>query len=775
MNFPPGICYNMVMKRYLFTGMLFCLAQTVSAQADHSDSSHKYVRLNEVVISANRFSVFKKHVAQKIDVISPEYIASVNAQNTGDLLMSTGNVYVQKSQQGGSSPVIRGFEASRVLLVVDGVRLNNAIYRAGHLQNVITIDQNMLESVEIMHGPSSTLYGSDALGGVINFRTKAAQLAPEGKKVTSSASGFSRFSSANREKTGHANLNVGFRKWAFLTTFTYSDFDDLKMGSKHSRRFPDYGKRYVFVDQVNGSDSILKNSNPNIQRTSGYSQWDLSGKLLFRENEKITHQLNVQFSGSSDIPRYDRLQDLRNGSLRYAKWYYGPQVRNMATYAFNAEKLTGFFNHVRATLNYQHIEESRHTREYRRYDRLDSRLENLNVYGLVMEGRKVWKENDLILGIDGQVNDLRSTAKRSNIQSGVESKLDTRYPDGENNMSNLAAFAQHTLKMLQGKLVLNEGLRLQGSSLFSTIVDTAVQLSLPYNRIRQKSLALTGNAGLVYHANKGFRMSSVFSSGFRAPNIDDLSRIFESNSGLARLVVPNPAIKPEYTINLDLSISKIFNEKLKLEVTGFYTWFRNAIVLAPFKFKGEDSILYQGVKSQVLANTNSRQALLYGFNAAISADITGNLSASTTINYTIGRFKTEPLAPGLVYERQPDKSYLLVNKSVSQKPMDHIPPLFGKTSLLFHQEKFNIDFSMLYNGAKKLEAYNAEGEDNPQYATAEGSLGWITYNVRAAFTVTRHLSLQAALENIADKHYRPFASGLSAAGRNLVLTIRATL
>ena len=88
-----------------------------------------------------------------------------------DLLMNTGQVLVQQSQQGGGSPIIRGFEANRILLVVDGIRMNNAIYRSGHLQNAITVDANALEQVQVLMGPSSVRYGSDALGGVLHFQT----------------------------------------------------------------------------------------------------------------------------------------------------------------------------------------------------------------------------------------------------------------------------------------------------------------------------------------------------------------------------------------------------------------------------------------------------------------------------------------------------------------------------------------------------------------------------------------------------------------------------
>src|SRR6478672_6963327 len=150
------------MKKALGISLGLLLPAFLRAQQDTSFNQEK--NLDEVIIYSNKFAERKKNIVQKIEVVTARQIALQNTQNTGDLLISTGNVFVQKSQQGGSSPVIRGFEASRVLLVVDGIRMNNAIYRAGHLQNVITVDQNMLEQLEVLYGPASTLYGSDALG-----------------------------------------------------------------------------------------------------------------------------------------------------------------------------------------------------------------------------------------------------------------------------------------------------------------------------------------------------------------------------------------------------------------------------------------------------------------------------------------------------------------------------------------------------------------------------------------------------------------------------------
>ena len=272
------------------------------AQNEKQDSSAK--ELEELVISASKFPEKKLNVAQRIDVISSKFISRVNAQNTGDLLMSTGNVFVQKSQQGGSSPVIRGFEASRVLLVVDGVRMNNLIYRSGHLQNAITVDQNMLESMEVLYGPASTIYGSDALGGVVHFRTKAPKLAAEGKAMFISGNGLIRYSSVNKEKTVHADLNMGWKKFAWLQSYSFSDFGDVTMGNNYPDKYNGFGRRDSFVAYMNGVDTVLKNADNRVQKFSGYRQWDLLQKILFKQNERISHVLNIQYSNTTKPPTF---------------------------------------------------------------------------------------------------------------------------------------------------------------------------------------------------------------------------------------------------------------------------------------------------------------------------------------------------------------------------------------------------------------------------------------------------------------------------------------
>ena len=721
---------------------------------DHAYAQTDTSTLDEVVISANKFSSQKKNVAQKIDVISKNFISRVNAQNTGDLLINTGNVYVQKSQQGGSSPVLRGFEASRVLLIIDGVRLNNAIYRAGHLQNVITIDPNMLERVEIMYGPSSTIYGSDALGGVIHLRSKSPQLSTGGKTLIT-GSQFLRYSTANQEKTGHVDISIGSKKLAWLQSYTFSDFGDLKMGDQYPDKYPDFGRRSQYIDNINGKDSIVNNKDDRVQRFSGYRQWDITQKFLYKQDENITHSLNFQYSNSSDVPRYDRLQDTRDfggttgTSLRYAEWYYGPQKRVMGAYEFNFVN-AGFLDAFRLNINYQDIEESRQQREYKRYDRFDSRREHIKVAAFVLDAKKNWSENEIVFGLDGQLNDLTSVADRTNFITGTKSKLDTRYPDGENKMNFFGAFAQHSLKMKNEKWVLNDGIRLQSVSLHSTINDNSF-FSFPFTEINQDQFAVTGNIGLVYNGTNKLRLYSNLSSAFRAPNFDDGAKIFESSTATKRLVIPNPDIQPEFTYNADLGISQTIN-KVWYELNTYYTVFKNAIATAAFQLNGEDSVMYNGVMSAVFASQNVRSAFATGFNARLKMGLGSYFTLDNTISYTYGRYK---------------------NADGTKTPLDHVPPVFGKSSILFTYEKLQGEVYVQYNGWKKIKDFNLEGEDNTQYATPDGMPSWYTINWRGSYAFTEHFMLQAGVENIADRNYRYFASGFSAPGRNFIFAIRA--
>jgi hemoglobin/transferrin/lactoferrin receptor protein len=227
-----------------------------------------------------------------------------------------------------------------------------------------------------------------------------------------------------------------------------------------------------------------------------------------------------------------------------------------------------------------------------------------------------------------------------------------------------------------------------------------------------------------------------------------MSKVFESVPGTIN--VPNTSLKPEYTYNGELGIANRFGGWLNLQATGYYTLYRNALTTQNFTYNGQDSIVYEGVLSRVVATTNANKAYLYGLELALNGEINKVVSVYATYNYTYARIVTDSIAI----------------------PLDHIPPIFGKFGVQLTDGKFRSDMFVNYNGWKRIADYNPFGEDNQAYALPEGMPSWYTVNARVTYQFNKLISLQVACENILDKNYRVFASNISAPGRNFIATLR---
>ena len=737
------------MRLILSVLVFFSMSLNLLAQ---SDTTMK--QLKDVVIYANKFPTLSKNIVQRVVALTDKVLLQQQA-NTADILTASGQVFVQKSQAGGGSPVVRGFEASRVLLMVDGVRMNSAIFRAGHLQNIITVDNMILDRVEIIYGPSSTLYGSDALGGVVNLFTKQPQLYKSNlvsKKAPWKVNGnlVYRYGNGQNENRQHIDINIANNKWAYLTSFTNSSFGDMRQGNKRLAAYPDFGKRLFYVARENNADVVKDNSaKVNIQKFSGYNQTDLLQKILFKPNENTEHLLNVQFSNSSDINRYDRLTESSNGIPEFAEWYYGPQVRNMVGYKLTKSNLNGYFQKLTSNVNYQHLEESRISRKFKSNDK-DYRFEAVDIFGLNIDLLHQGKSSALNIGVESYYNKVGSTAYRNNIATNLRSTIATRYSDGPTNMANYAIYAQHT-QFLKGNWVLNTGLRLNNVQLNANFKDTAL-MHFPFTDANQNNTAITGNLGMAYNGADGLRVTFGVSSGFRAPNVDDLTKVFDTRTGY--VVLPNKALKPEYTYNTELNISKI-TSNYSIGASLFYTLFRNALVVDNFKWNNASVILYQGIMSDVYATQNKAKAVVYGFNVNGSVNFTPNTTLAATYTYTKGNYADRKL-DGL-------------NTAL---PLDHIPPTYGRVGLKQDIKKLTAELFTVFNGWKRIEDYNLNGEDNEIYATKDGMPAWQIWNINTSYQPTKKLNLSFQIENIADLNYRYFASGISALGRNYIVSCK---
>lgn len=717
-------------------------------------------QLQEVFLSAARSKEKRERIAEQIDVFSRSEIQKLAPQTTADLLAEMPGVIVQKSQFGGGSPILRGMEANRVLLVVDGVRLNNAIYRHGHLQNSITVAPGMLNRVEVVFGPSSVMYGSDALGGVIHYYTKQPGISDT---FNTDVSYMARYNSSNNEITANAGITLSSKKWASYTAVSHSNFGDLKMGKTRNHGFKNWGK--VFEYSNNTDDYFeafpVDNPNPNLQKNTGYNQTDAIQKFYIPLSKKAQLTANLQYSTSSDIPRFDRLIDKKNGNLRFARWYYGPQQRFLAAAQLQLQPAVKWMEKGNITLAFQDVNESRINQKFGSLKKT-SRKENVKVYSINADFSVPLtrdKERILAYGVEFAHNDITSTSKgevlavNGNRITGVSNyfKVQSRYPDGGGTYSTWAGYINYR-QNISSKATLNSGLRYTYTRLTAKWIDTTF-FTLPDNDITTGNGALTTTLGYVYKPNKNWQLNGVLSSAFRSPNLDDLGKVREKSG---KVTVPNINLKPEYAYNVEMSILKFFNKKkMYFGGTVYYTLLNNYIIREPFSLDGQNTMLYEGEMAKIMANVNKKRAYVWGTTLHLKGELMEHIIARGSLTYTKGK----------TYD---------TNKALSS-----IPPVFGTLSLNYNKSRFDGTLEYRFNSRKKPETYNTEEgtdryEDTPYIAKTNsfyGTPAWATLNVNTAFRLTKNLKVQAALNNIFNIHYKTYASGISAPGRHISISV----
>jgi hemoglobin/transferrin/lactoferrin receptor protein len=702
------------------------------------------IRLDEIVISANRWEQSKAEIPNKIVSIGATEILRYNPQTTADLVSSSGGVFVQKSQMGGGSPMIRGFSANRILLVVDGIRMNNAIYRSGNLQNIISIDANSIENTEIIFGPGSVIYGSDALGGVMSFSTLKPKLSTEtGTDISGKV--MSRFSSANSEKTVHGTFNLGGKKWAALISSTFSGFDDLKMGS-HGR--DEYLRpEYVLQGGFDGTDKIVASENPKIQTYTQYSQFNILGKLRFRPNEKIEINLSGNHSQTSDIPRYDRLIVYRNNKLRYGEWYYGPQILTLFSGQLQYKTDFVFVDKLNFQGGYQNYTESRFDRNLNNPVR-NGRQEDLSIFSVNLDlGKTINDKNELFYGFESYFNKINSTGSTKNLLTNENEIIPSRYPD-DSDYGSAAGYFSYKLN-LKKKIILQAGTRFTHTWLNGKF--NPDYYNFPFAGFDMKNSALIGNLGVVWHPTAEWQINTNFSTGFRSPNIDDVAKVFDSEPG--NVVVPNPDLKPEYARNIEIGIIRSFNEKASFELTAFYTRLKDAMVRRDFSLNGQDSIMYDETMSKVEALVNADAANIYGASFVFEYVFTGNLRTRNDLTITEG-------------------------EDSDGFPIRHAPPLFGSSHLIYENQKLFLDLFADFNGKIGFDDLAPSEQDKPyMYATDENgnpfSPAWWTLNLKFNYKLTPLFALGGGVENILDKRYRTYSSGIVSPGMNFIVSVSA--
>jgi len=734
------------MNRNLALIIMFCSVFAFSQTEQDSIKISK--ELSEVIISANRWKQYSKDVPQKVSIISQAKVALHNPQTVADLLTISGKVFMQKSQQAGGSPMIRGFATNRLLYAVDGIRMNTAIFRGGNIQNVISLDPFATEQTEVVFGPGSVMYGSDAIGGVMSFQTLTPQFSNEVKTAVS-GSAATRFSTANNEKTGHFDVSVGWKKWASVTSISSNEFGDLKMGS-HG---PEEYLRPFYVQRQNGVDVVVTNEDPLVQKPTAYSQVNFMQKLRFQPNENWDFQYGLHFSETSSYSRYDR--HIRYNSVglpRYGEFYYGPQKWIMNNLNITHQSNSKLFDEMVLRLAHQFFEESRVSRNINNSNR-EIRTEKVNAYSINVDFSKaISLTHKTYYGVEYVFNDVNSSGINQNIVAGTSQSGPSRYPQAT--WQSMGVFVNNQY-LVTDKTSLQAGLR-YNKYILKADFDTTFY-PFPFTEANIDNGSITGSAGIVFRPTDKWVISSNVATAFRSPNVDDVGKVFDSEAG--SVVIPNPNLEAEYAYNIDLNVAKMFGKCVKVDVSTYYTLLDNALVRRDFTLNGASEIVYDGELSQVQAIQNAAKANVYGIQAGVEVKLPTGFRFSTDLNFQKGE---EELDNG-------DKS-----------PSRHAAPFFGISRVGYANSKLDLELNFQFSDKVafkdlaeeekgKKEIYARDQNGNPY------SPSWYTLNLKSMYKLTENFTLSAGIENITDQRYRPYSSGIVAPGKNIILAVRATL
>ena len=543
------------------------------------------------------------------------------------------------------------------------------------------------------------------------------------------------------------------------------------MGKNRSHGFDDWGKVFEYSENTNDyfAATANVNSDPNVQRNTGYNQTDLLQKFFIPLSEKTDLKLNFQYSTSSDIPRFDRLDEQSGGTLKFAEWYYGPQERILISPQLDINPGKGWIDQGTFTLAYQNIQESRIQRRFGSLDR-SYREENVDIFSINgdFSAPLTKSENRSIsYGFEFSHNDVSSNSfgrtldVSGNQINGFSNEflVQSRYPDGGSSYMSSAAYVGYR-QDLNSKSTLNTGVRFTRTHLEATWIDQ-IFIMLPETAVALANSAFTATLGYVYKPNKNWQINSVISSGFRSPNIDDVGRVREKAGDVT---VPNIHVNPEFAYSAEIGIQKYFNDrKFRIGFNTYYTLLDHYIIRDQFTMNGNSQVLFDGELGNVVANQNRGTAYIFGYTANYQGKLSDKITTSGFVTYTKGR----------TYD--------------TDEPLSSIPPLFGQFDVNYTNEKLQLGASLRFNSKKDISDFNfREGIDNHELtpivdpsATEDidiyfGSPSWITLGFNSSYAFNENWKLQGMVSNLFDEHFREFASGISAPGRNFSFSLITT-
>ena len=671
-----------ILKKYAFIFILAFVKFHASAQTD----STKVIRIQEVVITSQRNPQQQVDIPYSVNSISRKEMDKFSPRTTPDALMNTNGVFVQKTNHGGGSPFIRGLTGNQTLLLIDGIRLNNSIYRYGPNQYLNTVDPFSIDKIEVAKGTGSVQYGSDAMGGVLQMFTKEPVLYKEGQEWHGNVLG--KYMTGDMEKTGRGELQYSSQKLAAFVGGTYRDFGDLIGGKNTGKQSP-----------------------------SGYNEYAFDTKIAFAVKDNIQLTFANQFFRQENVPIYHKVV-LENYLLNEFD-----QQQRMLTYArMNIQGHQKLFNQVKLIASWQQGIEGRNFQK-NGSSLLTKERDEINTLGFTADINSrlsnKWTVNSGIEIYHDQVGSTKNEITDSG--SGLIVEKRGLYPD-DSKYNNYSIYSLHHLDL--GKWIIDGGIRFNAFQI--NISDATL------GNVEISPEAIVFNAAAMYNFNPTHHVYTTFSSGFRAPNIDDMGTL-----GIVdfRYEIPAYDLSPEKSKNYELGY-KLSLPKFYGTIAAYYMNLNQLITRV--KIEGQFTDGYQVYKKE-----NMEEAYIKGLEAAANWKFNSAWEFSGGISYTYGQSITK------------------------EEPLRRIPPLNGRLAGTYSFLKFFTTAELLF--ADKQDRL-ALGDKSDNRIPTGGTPGWQVVNLYAGYQLSP-VKFNVGLQNLFNEDYRTHGSGINGIGRSAFLSI----
>jgi outer membrane receptor protein involved in Fe transport len=525
------------------------------------------VPVDKVTVTASRFREEIFSVPMHISATRKAEFTERNYSTTAELLREEPGILVQKTTYGHGAPVVRGLIGKYVLLLYDGIRLNKPTFRFGANQYLNTIDAETLDRIEVVRGPSSVMYGSDAIGGVVNLIPETPSSA---KSVSISPRFVGHYSTADDGMGVHLNLSGNYGHVAVDMGATYKDMGDLRAGGDVGAQSP-----------------------------TGWEEADYSSRILYKISEGGSVSLDYMAVRQNRVPRYDKYV-----SGQFKQYVYDPQDRDMAAFSFRAVRPASFVHSLKASISYQKEIEGRTTQEAGSPDITRERDEVLTWGGCLQLSSSLSTRHWLTYGLEYYRDRIKS--ERFLTSEGVTETVRPAYPDNSKYRS-AGIFLQDAL-MVRHNMKITAGVRF---SYFG--VDSPLEGL--FGRFKTEYENLTGSLALSYRPVSSVNLIGRWSQGFRAPNLNDAVVLKYSSSGVD---APSPDLDSERSDNFEFG-TKVNNHIISGSFFLFYNRLVDLIDRRPGLYNGltfldlNDNGVKDPLEFGIYQKYNVGRASIYGF------------------------------------------------------------------------------------------------------------------------------------------------------------------